>query len=103
MRAERLELEIGSKRLSKSLQREAAMRQAMRHEELENQALARHSGILSDEDLTILTEQPLHSRVVNKVRDKIGRLRLQGQMLSRSAAAKKHPDMFARDRPGESA
>jgi hypothetical protein len=107
--AEKLELQIGNKRLSKSLQREAAVRQAMRFEELENQALARHSGILSDDDLTILSAQPLHSMLIREVKStytrkdgkKITVTKKQGRLMSRTQAAKRHPDMFSRDKAGE--
>ena len=101
LEAEKLELQIGNKRLRKSLQREAAVRQAMRFEQLENEALARHSGILSDEDLTVLTAQPIHSNLVEEYRDNAGRKRKRGLLMSRTQAAKRHPDMFTRDSAGE--
>lgn len=88
LNAERLELLAGSRRLKRSLAREAAMRQAMRREELENEAWARHAAILTDDDLTKLKAQPGHAFLSDPKHPMLGRL------LSKSAAAKKHPDLF---------
>lgn len=107
--AEKLEVMMGSKRMAKSLRREAAVRQAMRQEELENQALARHQGILSDDELSILSSYPLHSQLIREVKqsyvDKDGKRRSRiikkGVLMSRTQAAKRHPDMFSRDKAGE--
>ena len=88
LEAERLELLSGTKRLKRSLAREAAIRQALRREELENEAWARHAAILSDDDLTKLRAQPGHAALADPSSP------LRGRLLSRTAAAKKHPDLF---------
>ncbi|MCH7228280.1 hypothetical protein [Haloferula sp. A504] len=98
--ADRLELVAGSKRLRKSLAREARVREALRREELENQAMARHFGILADEDLVRLKSQPLHEFFSTTRRD--GKPDpLHGRLMSRSAAEKAHPDMFRENNPGD--
>lgn len=107
--AEKLEVTMGSKRLTKSLRRETAMRQAMRFEELENQALARHQGVLSDDEIAILTSYPIHGALIREekqsYKDKEGRTRTRvvkkGRLMSRTQAASRHPDMFTRDNAGE--
>jgi len=50
---ERLELLAGGKRVGKSLLKEAAMREAMRHEELLAEVWGRHLGILSEDYLSV--------------------------------------------------
>ena len=92
--SERLELTIGEKRLKKSLQAEARMRAALRQEELENEAYARHLSILADEDLTQLSAQPVHSELLEPTTDKNGRRRYSGRLRSKSAAAKDYPETF---------
>lgn len=86
--AERLELLAGSRRMKRSLAREAAMRQATRREELENEAWARHAAVLTDDDLTRLKAQPGHAFLADPKHPMLGRL------MSKTAAAKKHPDLF---------
>jgi len=95
LEAERLELLSGTKRLKRSLAREAAIRQALRREELENEAWARHAAILSDDDLTKLRGQPLHSFFGDPSSP------LRGRLMSKTAALKKHPDLFTLHNPGD--
>jgi hypothetical protein len=95
LEAERLELLSGTKRLKRSLAREAAIRQALRREELENEAWARHAAILSDDDLTKLRGQPLHSFFGDPSSP------LRGRLMSKTAAVKKHPDLFTLHNPGD--
>jgi hypothetical protein len=91
--AERVELIAGSKRLRKSLQKEAAMREAQRADELERDAYARHSGILSTNDLTTLKSRPLHELLSVPKRD--GTVdHLHGRLMSKAAAMKQQPDLF---------
>jgi len=91
--AERVELLAGSKRLRKSLQKEAAMREAQRADELERDAYARHYGILSTNDLTTLKSRPLHELLAVTKRD--GTVdHLHGRLMSKAAAMKQHPDLF---------
>lgn len=92
--AERLELTIGEKRLKTSLQREARVRAALRQEELENEAYARHLSILADEDLATLSAQPIHSELLEADTDKNGRRRWKGRLRSKSSAAKAYPETF---------
>jgi hypothetical protein len=88
LEAERLELLSGTKRLKRALTREAAVRQALRREELENEAWARHSAILSDDDLVKIKAQPGHAYLSDPSSP------LKGRLESRTAAAKRHPDLF---------
>lgn len=92
---ERLELTAGSKRLGKSLAKEAAMREAMRAEELENDAYARHWQVLSNDELTKIKAQPVHAYLANPDSH------LHGRLMSRSAAIKRHPDLFQIHRAGD--
>jgi hypothetical protein len=95
LEAERLELMAGTKRLKRSLAREASMRQTLRQSELENEAWARHAAILSDDDLTKLRAQPGHAALA------IPGDHLHGRLMSKSAALKKHPDLFTVHNPGD--
>lgn len=95
LQAERLELLQGTKRLRRSLMKEAAMREAQRTEELENEAYARHYGILSNDDLTKIKSQPAHALLASPDSH------LHGRLMSRSAAIAKHPDLFQLHRPGD--
>jgi hypothetical protein len=92
---DRLELLAGSKRLGKSLRKEAAMREAQRAQELENEAYARHWGILSNDDLTRIKSQPAHSHLADP------KSPLRGRLMSKAAAIKKQPDLFQLHRPGD--
>ena len=85
---ERLELLAGGKRVGKSLLKEAAMREAMRHEELIGEVWGRHYGILSDEDLTRIKSQPGHQLLADP------ESHLRGRVMSKAKAIKDHPDMF---------
>jgi hypothetical protein len=95
LEAERLELLSGTKRLKRALTREAAVRQALRGAELENEAWARHGAILSDDDLTKLRAQPVHSFFADSSSS------LRGRLMSKTAAIKKHPDLFTLHNPGD--
>lgn len=92
---ERVELSGLTKRAGKSLKKEAAMREAMRWQELENETWARHMAVLTDDDLTKMKAQPGHAllSVPNKP--------LRGRLMSRTAAMKAHPDLFALHRAGD--
>jgi hypothetical protein len=79
---------LGEERTRKNIQREANMRQALRREELEDAALAKHQGILASDDLTKLREMPIHSVLSHPTNPLKGRLR------SRSATAKMQGDML---------
>lgn len=93
--AERLELTAGSKRLRKSLLKEAAMREAQRADELEREAYARHFGVLSNDELVKIKSQPVHAYLSDPHSP------LRGRLMSRTAAVKMHPDMFLRNSVGE--
>jgi hypothetical protein len=95
LQAERLELLQGGKRLKKSLRKEAAMREAQRHQELENEAYSRHYGILSNDDLTRIKAQPAHAHLADPSSP------LHGRLMSKSKAIEKHPDLFQIHRPGD--
>jgi len=95
LQLERLELLAGSKRMRKSLAKEAAMREAMRAEELENEAYAKHWQVLEGEDLTKIKAQPVHAILASPDSP------LHGRLMSRSAAIKKHPDLFQIHRAGD--
>lgn len=84
--AERLELTAGTKRMRKSLAKEAAMREAIRAEELEREAYARHFGILSNDDLVKIKAQPAHAMLADKFSP------LRGRLMSKAAWLKKHAD-----------
>ncbi|MEI7910769.1 MAG: hypothetical protein WCK77_14120 [Verrucomicrobiota bacterium] len=92
---ERLELLAGGRRVGKSLTKEAAMREAIRHDELHNEVWGRHYGILSDEDLTRIKSQPGHQLLGDPDSH------LRGRVMSKAQALKDHPDMFRIHRMGE--
>lgn len=95
LRTQRIELLSGSKRLRKSLQKEAAMREAQRADELERDAYARHYGILSNEDLTKIKSMPVHAYLADPNSN------LRGRLMSKTAAIKAHPDLFQVHRAGD--
>lgn len=86
---ERLELLAGGKRLGRSLRKEAAIREALRRDELENETWARHAALLTDDDLVKIRSQPGHAFLADPSNN------LKGRLLSKAAAARKHPDLFA--------
>lgn len=88
LQAERLELLSGTKRLRKSLQKEAAMFEAKRAEELENEVYARHFAVLGDEDLTKLRAQPAHALLASP------KSPLRGRIMSKAEFLRRHPDLF---------
>jgi hypothetical protein len=79
---------LSEERDRKNIQREAKMRQAMRREELEDEAYAKHQGILGNDDLTKLKSQPIHSVIADPTNP------LKGRIRSRSATAKMQSDML---------
>jgi len=93
--AERFELLAGAKRTKKSLAKEAAMREAQRTQELEMIAYGNHYGILSNDDLVKLKSQPGHEYLSDPDSN------LRGRLMSKSAALKKHPNMFQLHRAGD--
>lgn len=96
LEAERLELLSGTKRLKRSLAREAAMRQALRQEELENEAWARHTAILSNDDLTKLRAQPLHALFADPTSP------LRGRIMSQAAVIRQYPERYGlHNKPAE--
>lgn len=94
LQAERLELLSGTKRMKRSLTKEAAMREAVRAEELTNEVYARHFQVLGDEDLTKLRSQPAHE-LLSKVRadGKVDTLR--GRIMSKAEYLRRHSDLFS--------
>jgi hypothetical protein len=82
---ERIELTGGTLRVRRSLVKEAAMREVLRRQELENETWARHMAVLTDEDLTKLKAQPGHALLSDP------KSPLRGRLMSRTAALKKHP------------
>lgn len=92
--AERFELIAGSKRLRKSLAKEAAMREAKAREDFENDVYARHWELLSDEDLVKIKSQPLHAYLADPASP------LRGRLMSRSAAMKHRAELFGADYKG---
>ena len=92
---ERLELVAGSKRRKASLKKESAIREALRTDELVNEAWGRHGAILSDDDLTRLKAQPVHAHLADP------NSKMRGRLMSRGQALRMHPDMFIRARGGE--
>ena len=92
---ERLELTAGTKRMRKSLAKEAAVREAMRAQELENDAYSRHWQVFSNDELTKIKAQPVHAYLANPDSH------LHGRLMSRSAAIQKHPDLFQIHRAGD--
>ena len=92
---ERLELLAGAKRRKTSLKKEAAMREAIRTQELVEDAMKRHEAVMSDADILKLKQQPVHQYLADPDSP------LRGRVMSKSAALKKHPDMFQVNRPGE--
>jgi hypothetical protein len=92
---ERLELVAGSKRLKKSLSREASIREALRREELENEAWSRHWQILSDDDLVKIKSQPAHALLSDPTNP------LRGRIQSRTATIRQNPDLYTFTEPAE--
>lgn len=94
LQAERLELLSGTKRMKRSLTKEAAMREAVRAEELTNEVYARHFQVLGDEDLVKLRAQPAHE-LLSKTRadGKVDTLR--GRIMSKAEYLRRHPDLFS--------
>jgi hypothetical protein len=91
----RLELIHGSKRAKASLRKEAAFREAALAEQYENEAYARHYGILDDDDLRKIKSQPVHAYLSDPDSP------LRGTLMSKSRAIKDHPDLFRLHRAGD--
>jgi hypothetical protein len=92
---ERLELVAGSKRRKSSLRKEAAVREALRADELTNEVWGRHGAILSDDDLTRLKAQPVHALLADP------NSKLRGRLMSKGRALQQQADMFITSRGGE--
>lgn len=92
---ERLELVAGSKRLKKSLAREASIREALRREELENETMARHWQVLSDDDLVKIKSQPAHRLLSDPANP------LRGRIQSRTETIRKNPELYTFKDPAE--
>lgn len=92
---ERLELIHGAKRAKSSLKKEAAFREASLAEQYENEAYARHYGILEDDDLLKIKSQPVHKYLSDPDSP------LRGTLKSKSRAIKDHPDLFRLHRAGD--
>jgi len=92
---ERLEVRVGSRRLKKSLQNEMKVRQALRAEELEMEAMRKHLGaLMAPEETAMLFEQPVHAALTIEKTDKNGRKYRAGRILSKTAAVKRRPELF---------
>lgn len=91
----RLELIHGSKRAKASLKKEAAFREASLAEQYENEAYARHYGILEDDDLLKIKSQPVHAYLADPDSP------LRGSLMSKTQAIKNHPDLFRLHRAGD--
>lgn len=85
-------------RTLKSLKKEAAFRQAVRHEELELAAWEKHGEALAAEEMTTLRSMPLHAYIGDPMNP------LKGSLMSKSAAIregkydpKKHGDYDGAD------
>lgn len=92
---ERLELVAGTKRKDRSLKKEAAMREALRAEELKEDVMRRFIEVYTVEDLTRLKAMPVHAHLADPFSP------LRGRLLSKSAAMKQHPDMFVTGNVGD--
>lgn len=95
LQLDRIELMSGGKRLAKSLRKEAAIREAIRADELENDAYARHWQVFSNEEITRIKSQPVHAYLAHPNSP------LHGRLMSKSAAIQKHPDLFRIHRAGD--
>lgn len=92
---ERLEVRVGSRRLKRSLQNEMKMRQALRAEELEMDAMRKHLGaLMAPEESAMLFEQPVHAALTTEKVDKNGRKYRAGRIMSKTAAVKRRPELF---------
>lgn len=92
---EKLELIHGAKRAKASLKKESAFREAALAEQYENEAYARHYGILEDDDLIKIKSQPVHAYLSDPDSP------LRGVLMSKAQAIKQHPETFALHRTGE--
>ena len=82
-------------RTMKSIRKEAAMREAARRDELENEAYAKHQGILEDDTLTKLKQQPVHEYLSDPDSH------LKGRLMSRSIAIGKGENFFNPNKQGD--
>ncbi len=84
-----------SKRGKGDLKREAALQEELLADQYVGEAYARHQGILSNDDLTKIKQQPGHLFLADPDSH------LRGRLMSKAAAIKQHPDMFVINRPGD--
>jgi len=83
------------KRGKAELKREASLMEEMLSEQYENEAYARHMGVLSVDDLTKIKSQPVHAYLADPASN------LRGRVMSKAAAMKRHPDLFQVSRAGD--
>jgi hypothetical protein len=79
---------LDEERARKSINKEAAMRQAIRRQELEDEAYMKHNGMIDQPELTKLKNMPIHSVVADP------RNPLKGRIRSRGATAAMQGDML---------
>ena len=78
-----------------SINKESAFREAARRAELEDEAHAKHSGILDQPELTKLKEQPVHEYLSDPSSP------LRGRLMSASAAASRGENFFDPTKQGD--
>lgn len=83
------------KRGKGEMRREAALMEEMLAEQYVNDAYARHMGILTADDMTKIKSQPVHAYLADPDSH------LRGRLMSKTAAIKRHPDMFQVHRAGD--
>jgi len=86
---------IEDPRKSASIRKERNMREALRREELEDEAHARHGGILDQKELAQLKAQPVHGYLANPDTP------LRGRLMSQSAAAARGETFFDPKKQGD--
>ena len=87
--------EIVDPRQMKSLHKERNVREAVRRDELENEAYANHQGILEDDTLTKLKQQPLHEYLSDPDSP------LKGKLMARGVAIGKGENFFNPNKQGD--
>ena len=73
---------LSDERTRASIAKEGAMRQALRRQELEDMAWGQHNAVLSQPELALLKNQPVHEAVADPTNP------LRGRLMSRGAAIK---------------
>lgn len=95
LEAERMVALSGRKRTKAELRAEANARQDTLEDELVGEVHVRFGDLMSNEDLTKLKSQPIHSLFANPDTP------LRGRLMSKAAAIKAHPDRYRLHRAGE--